>query len=348
MTEQPLAQQLARLVVDAFNAVGLTQADILSGPIEYTELPWQIPPLVVKAPLFKVPFCDYYSSDVGFLNTEALHNLWSEGMYNLKNKPFHVVNEEGYRRVSYALPKVRQAERQLYLSLPDGYPHAVSIHAGVTLSMEVAHLVKVNAKLEEFVEDDSNYYGVLADSGLIMGVKDGLPCVGAEIWDISVEGMIPDLLTTPRGSLWEGCDYDIIAKVRSVLTQYQKHFREYEGVDWALQTLRVIGGATELLNAVRRIKQAAHTRKARADLLTQAVEAAHRVSLTDRQRIEILKALLVPEIISAGQFSRFIYPYYQTPPPILQDKVVARIQAKVQELYQAEEDLYKLALPTKE
>jgi hypothetical protein len=319
-----LATTLSTLIVEAMVQIGLTQEDVLSKPTEDAALPWQIPPLVVEATLFDVPLSEYLDRVV-YINAQALLNLWSDALLNMKNNPDSVISVDGgFRATSYAIPNVRSNERQLHLSMPEGFPGAVTDTAVSMLCLECAHLLRTNARIDHFVNDDSNYYAVLYDTKEVVGIKDGLPALFADQWDISVEGS----------------DYNIVSKVRLLIHKYAKSFRDFEALDWALQTLRVVDGHVELLSAVRAIKKVAYSRAARLKLLEHCVEVLFRLSMTDRQRIESLKGMLVPEIMSSGKFSKMIYPFYAVPPALLSEKVLVRIRLAVQALYEEERRLY--------
>jgi hypothetical protein len=339
MAKKHLALELSALIVEGLVRYGLRQEDILGGPIEHTMLPWQIPPLINdEVALFEVPF-DMYLHSVTYLDPEALYSLWSDALLCLRNQPHKVVTPEGYRATSYAMPSVRTSERQLHLSMPTGYPHGVEDFAGITLSLECAHVLQYNAKLERFVSDEDNYYAVLP-GGLEIGVKAGLPVLYDDQWDLNVSGMVQEMLRTPRGAVWEGCDYNIISKVRSVLVGYEGKIRDYDGLNWALQTLRVVDGHNELLEAVRKMGHVDLLRKHRQAVLADAYDVVQQLSITDRQRIETLKHLLVPDVLNAAKFSKLIYSHSAVPPPILTERVLSRMQGAVLDLMRNEERLY--------
>jgi hypothetical protein len=337
---ESLARTLSYHIVESLVVTSLTQDDILQGAIEFTTLPWQVPPLIVEAPLFGVPLSDYIDRAV-YVNTDALAVLWSEALANMKNRPDKVLTHAGFRAASDAIPSVKLHERPLYLSVPDGYPGGITDLAAVMLSLECAHIMRANSKLTQFVSDEDNYYAV-TPFGVEVGVKAGLPTMYDDVWDTPVLGMVQEMLRVPRGALFEGCDYNIIAKVRSVAYTYQKAIKDYEAVDWALQTLRVIGGDRELLEAIYGIKRVVYEHKMRGDALAQAVVVVNQLSITDRQKIETLKHLLVPEVISSGTFTRIIYPFNKLPPPVFSQKVADRIRIAVETLHREEETMYSI------
>lgn len=336
--QDSLATALSRAVVESLVLLGLGQDDILQGQIEHTTLPWQVPPLVIEATLFGAPLSEYIDRAV-YVSAEELAMLWADALSDMKNYPDRVLTADGYRKASRAIPHVRLRERPLYLSIPEGYPGGITDLAATVLSLECAHIMRTNTRLSRFVSDEDNYYAVL-ETGMEVGIKEGLPCVGSEVWDVPVEGMVQEMLRMPRGSVFEGCDYNIISRVRSLVYTYQDSIRDYEAVDWALQALRVIDGHKELLDAVYRIKRVAYNRKMRLTTLAEAVKVVNQLSLTDRQKIETLKHLLVPQVITSTQFSKSVYPFNRLPPPLLLDKVSNRIKQAVEELYNQEEILY--------
>lgn len=333
-----LATELSRLVVEALVQINLSSSDVLGGAIVHTMLPWQVPPLVIEAPLFGAELSEYLDRPTT-VSVEGLVNLFSDALCDMRNAPRKVLTAEGYRGLHHALPNIRSSERHMSFSMPDGFPGAIGDYAGITLALECAHLLRTNTKVSDFVSDDDNYYAVLPD-GMEVGVKDGLPSVWYEQWDIPANGIVQELLRQPRGALWEGCDYNVISQVRSVITVYRKHLKDFEALDWVLQTLRVIGGERELLSALRNLKLVAYERAARLATLKDAVQLANAMSITDRQRIEALKNALVPDILTPQQFTKQLYSFYRVVPPVVAPKVLLRIQEGVQALLDQEEILY--------
>lgn len=333
-----LATQLSRLVVEALVKIGLTEQDVLGGAFLQTDLPWQVPPLVIEAPLFGAPLSEYIDFPM-YVHVDHMINLFSDTLQDLRNAPAKVITHEGYKAVGNVLPHVRAMHRGLYFSLPDGYPQRVSDYAGVTLALECANLLRINSRLTSFVSDEDNYYATLP-SGIEVGVRDGLPTIGAEQWDLPVSGMVQELLRTPRGAVWEGCDYNIIAKVRDVAHRYKDSIKEFEAVDWALQALRVMDADKPLLRTVKGIKRVAFEREGRMVTLRDAVTVSLAQGMTDRQRIDALRNMLVPDIVKPAQFTKLIYNYYKVPPPVLAASSLVRIQQAVRGLLENEEMLY--------
>ena len=324
--EKLLEATLSELIVEALSQIGLVQEDILDGPFNHKIMAWQVPPLIVEETLFGIPLTNYMT-EVLTVRPVELYSLYTEALEHMRNGPSRVLSYEGYRATSQALPWVRVEERQLYLSLPDGFP-AVTDYAGVLLSLECAHMLRSTVKLEDFIEDDDNYCAVL-EGGNRIGVIDGLPAYMPDIWDLPILGAVQEMLRTPRGAIFEGCDYNVTAKVRSVLCDWQATLRDYTALDWAVQTLRVIDGERALLKAIRNMRAVAFERKVRLDNLHEVVRVVNQVSLTDRQRITTLKHLLVPDLMSVTEFSKKVYPFHSRIPPMVADKVLSRMQANV-------------------
>lgn len=342
MNGPTLEYTLARAVVDSMSACGVMQDDFLTGAIQVTNCSWQAPPLVTKAPLMKLPL-DTYLEVSTWVNADQMFNLWSESMMLLRNAPEKVLNPDGtFRRASTALPHAKPPLRALALTVPDGFPGGVSDYAGVTLSVEVAHLMKNNAKLAEFRHDDDNYLAILSD-GREIGIKDGLPAVAYEEWDLPVHGMITELLEMPRGAIFEGCDYDIISKTRSLVVEGRFKLPERDAIEMALQALRLMNSGKALLRAIQSQKTVAHSRNRRLKVIREAREVAYRYGISDRARIDTIRGLLVPEFMGAGKFTKHVYPYSAVVPALLAEKVLTRLRANLDALVEQEEQKYAIS-----
>lgn len=341
MSGPTLEYTLARAVVDSMSSCGVAQDDFLTGAIKITNCSWQAPPLVSKAPLMRLPL-DAYLDVSTWINVDHMYNLYYEGMSLLRNGPDKVLTPDGqYRRGSLALPQLKSNVRALLLSTPDGFPGGVSDYAGVVLSAEMAHLLKNNAKLAEFREDDNNYLAVLPD-GREIGIKDGLPAVNSEEWDIPVTGMVPELLEMPRGAIFEGCDYDIISKARSLVAEERFRLPERDAIEMALQALRIMDGGKSLLRAVQSQKTVAYSRNRRLKVVREAREVAYRYGISDRARIDTIRGLLVPEFMGAGKFTKHVYPYSAVVPALLAEKVLTRLRTNLDALVEQEEQKYAI------
>ena len=341
MAGRAITQTLARAVVESMSASGVTQDDFLTGQIKLTNLPWQVPPLHVASPLMKIPLKDYIDQPT-WISVDHILNLWSDGLMLLRNAPAKILTEMGvYRMASLAIPHIKTPERMLRLSIPEGFPGGVADHCGAILSLEVAHLLKDNARIKAFTYDDNSYFATLPD-GSEVGIKNGLPTVAEDEWDISVEGIVQEMLETGRGAVWEGCDYDIIAKTRSLLNEGRWKFPEQEGLDWALQALRVLDGRSALLKAIQSARAMIYLRNLRRARLIEAREVALRHTISDRARIETLRGLLVPEVLTPTQFSKRLFSYSAAVPVLLSASALARVRAGVEELLMEEENYYAI------
>lgn len=334
--EDSLPVVLSRLVAEGLVRLGVKQEEVLSGPIVHTNLQWQIPPLECEATLDNIPLAEYMRKGV-YVNAPSVYELWMDALVNLHNYPFRVLDENGYRRGSKVLPGIRTNERFLYLSMPDGFPSsAVNEMSAVTLSLECAHVLRSNSKIASFVHTEDSYYAVL-EGGIEIGVKEGLPAAFGDEWDLPVTGLIDELLATPRGAVWEGCDYDIIAKVRSLVTDLPEGSYELDGLHWALQTLRVLKAQAALLKAVQHLPLIDKHKQARLRILRDAMHVAELPAMTDRQRIDSLRVMLVPEVMKPSEFTKRVFSYSRVPPAVLQASALAKLVSGIRELLEQEE-----------
>lgn len=325
---------MADRVVEALIASGLTQDDILDGAMPNAVLPWQVPPLVIDT-----QFTDGSVEDHIYAprkaDTERLYALWSDSLAVLRNSPYSVLTPVGYRQAHLALPGRSKRDLLLRLSLPEGYPDGVSDLAGVVLSLECAHAAQRGARVADFISDDSNYFVVLED-GREIGVKDGLPALWGDVWDIPVTGVVQDMLRAPRGNIWEGSDYNVLSRVREVISLRAADIVDYMAVDWLLQALRVVGGETELLRSVKRMKYIRTTQEGKLSALTEAWEVATRIGLPDRNRVATLRTILVPSVMGAKDFGRKIFSLSASVPPVLSTKALGKLQQSVRDMLDEE------------
>jgi hypothetical protein len=340
MRPEPLDRTLSRLVVQSLIKLGMGTDDVLHGELQHVNLPWQYPPLQSDATIFEVPLQSYLETG-RWVNVTALLTFWQDALMLLRNSPNKVLTMDGYRLASTVLPHARKLERNLYFSIPEGWPGSVSDRAAITLTLECAALASVNAKIAEFVSDDDNFYVTLPDGNQI-GIRDGLPIVASEIWDVPVDGLVQEMLKAPRGDVWEGCDWNIISKVRSIAWEHQSRIKDFEAVDWCLQTLRIIDGSRALLEAVRRIKVTAYQMQRRIDVLSECSSIMARRGITDRQRIMMLYDLLVPEVLNVSQFASKIYTGFREPSAVLTQTKLTKIEETLRDMLEHEQKLYAM------
>lgn len=333
-----LVSSLIRPVVKALAATGLSQKDLLSGAIEFTDLPWQAPALNCTAKLGGVPVSQYLDTHHPRLRVDGLVDFWDNALVQLRFAPMRVAEEDGWRAASYALPDSKPGERALWLSMPEGFPSTVSEYEGITLSMECAHLLRIGGQYADFVTDEDNYHAVLAD-GRIVGVKDGLPARHADQWDLPVTGMVQELLMLPRGRTSTTCDYDLIAKLRSVVWSRQAQLAEFEGIDWALQTLRVLSHGAQLPEVLRSVSVFDANKRIsarRVQVVKEALDLMGVVSISDRSRMIAIRSLLVPEVLSISKYRSRIYSSDDIP-AALSPKIIAKINERLQLLLEEEQ-----------
>ena len=312
-----LITALVRPLVRNFAQAGLGEKELLGGAIEYAELMWQTPPLVATAPLGGVPLHEYVDTRTPGIRPDILFEFWNEALKNCRLAPYKYADDDGWKQLSYIMPRMSEGERRLWLSPPQGFP-AIDDYAGVTLSLECAHLMRYAVPVSEIVEDDNSYY-VVTETGLTIGVANGLP-IGHELqWDLSVAGMVPGLLSLPRGSGFVGCDYDLVAKLRSALHTHKDKVAEFEGCDQALQMLRVVAAGRHIAELAQRIKSLKKEAQRKVEVLRVLRDAVHLsevYTISDRSRVLGLKAMLVPDIMTLSEFKEKLYAGDRVPPSL--------------------------------
>ena len=71
-----------RALIPVLTRLKLSTSDILQGPLVYTTLPWQVPPLISDEKLGKVPLQELLDCEAT-VKEEALYALWHDGMLSL-------------------------------------------------------------------------------------------------------------------------------------------------------------------------------------------------------------------------------------------------------------------------
>lgn len=337
MAESTIAA-LVTPVVHALAKAGLSQQELLTGPLQYTDLMWQAPPLHSEATVNGIAL--YHILDrPRRVNVDRLYDFWSNVLSKLRNAPQQVLDREGFKQTSYVIQASTQGERQLAFAMPDGHPFAISEYAAVSFSLECAHLLHTSCgTLTDFVSDDSNYFAVTRE-GYEIGVRDGLPIQGAEEWDMPCIGSVPALLAQTRGQPYVGCDYDLLAKLRSALWERQGSIAEFEGLDLALQTLRVLGQGRHLPEVQRKIvhlKADIAVSKHRISVIKQANELVGLFAISDRARIKAIRSLLVPDFMSATEFKAKIYYLPSNIPATITEAALAKMKTNLAALLEEE------------
>lgn len=312
-----LTVSLIKPVVRALALAGVTQKELLGGSIEHTELVWQAPPLRSDIMLHGAPVTDYVASRPPHVRVHDLHRMWVEVMRTIRNGPYKVCDQHGYRALSYCMPTATHGERLYWLTRPEGFPQ-VDEYVGARLSMEVANLVSIACPVVEMVSDADNFY-VVTDDGYELGVRDGLPLVEGDQWDLPVAGMVQDLLSISRGVPFIGCDYDLIAKLRSVAWTHREMVQDFDGVDMALQALRILANGKhlpELHSAITTLESQRKVDDHRCKVILEALEVSEAFTISDRARVLAIRALLVPEILTPAAFKRRVFSGDTIPPAL--------------------------------
>ena len=335
-----LIESLGAALLPVFRRLGVTK-ETVTGPLEHTDLVWQTPPMTSELMLGKFPVWELF--DVALqVQEEAFYAFYSNVMEHLHNKPEKVCDLSGYKNLSVAMRYTKTDERRYWLSVPEGFPREMTPYAGAIFSLECAHILKLAGLAVEFTETESDYYAITAN-GYEVGVREGFPILGEESWDVSIEGMVPEFLSLPRGNTFEGCDYDLVSKLRSTLWEHKAECPEFEAADLLLQALRVLANGNRLKGLQSGLldsrKQAAHSVKATA--YKEAIDLAAAPALSDRQKINALRSLLVPCCINISKFSKSIYDYGRDPPAMLSRGQMARVQQNLQTMLDNEEASYR-------
>jgi hypothetical protein len=320
--------------------LGRTPDEILQGRLEFTQLPWQLPPIIVESTLGGRKLQEYFDEPMTF-NEKAFHTFWQAAMQGLMDKPEKTFGLQGYRHL-IGVTREHSGVRLLRFSKPEGFPQKITDYAGAILSLECAHACKVAGLAREFYDTDSDYWAV-THGGYEIGVRDGLPIAGADRWDTNVSGIVQELLRMPRGDVFYGCDYDLVSRLRSFLHEEKNRLLEFESADWALQAMRVLlrgRHSPSLLRQVQRLETTKQVFGARLEALREAVALVEANAYSDRQKIQILKETLVPEYLTRGKFSKHIYPFNAPIPAVLNQHALWRIKGGIGELFRIEEGLH--------
>lgn len=328
---------LAEAVAASFEAAGFSPSDLLQGQIRITDLPWQAPPLLCEAPLGGVPLHEHLAYPLG-ADAEELYRFYLDTLAGLKTDPENIATPEGYKGLARVLPRATAGERNLALPVPDGWP-AGTYSTGAMFAMEVARLFFTSTiHCSAFVSNANDYYATTPWGDV--GVKAGLPTACQDLWDLPCLGHVQGMLELPRGLLSTNCSYDIVARLRSALHESPEAFAEFEGVDYALQALRILAGSglsQELKTAVERMSLTAFKRKARIKAFEEAVSVMQSWHLTDRAKVSMLMEILVPTHFTLPEFSRKVLNPLKVLPAVLANKTERRILATLKhELEKAE------------
>lgn len=299
---------LAQVVADNYASALLTDAERNPARIMRPDIPWSLPPLRTHTKLDGTPIMSYLTPDCD-VDADALYAFWVHNLKTLWEAPTSALRRGLYINLSKVMPGARAGTLAMAFSVPVGWPYKVHESAGITLSLEVAHLaISCLGDLELVVDDEDNYYVVLPD-GRELGVKNGHPAVESHWLDYQPLGMVTDLTETMRGDAVVDCQYDQLAAIRSVMWEHDRMFPQFEALDMAMQALRVMsfGSRCPSLSAsgrqqIGRVEQLRNEEVALRDAI-DVMEA----NMSDRRKLECLYQLLVPTVLSQTGFRKHIF-----------------------------------------
>lgn len=319
------ASALAKAIVQAFQNAGFSPDDLLKGQIVHTDLPWQAPPLRSQATLGGLPLSAYLDYPLK-VSEEAFYNFYCEALAALGQNPAAAIGGAGWRGLAAGAANLVTGERLLRFTIPEGFPENMDHFAGHRFAIEAAHFASVSQVTKGHLEGPNDFW-YETEFGVI-GIANGLPTAYSDLWDLSCEGHLEEMLSAPRGLISTACHYDILAKVRSVLYENIDKFEEFEGVELALQALRVMSNGRlchELLQGIEGMSRVAFYRRRKIAILEECIEIMERWNLNDRMKISMLFERLVPEVMNMMVYQRKIIDPYRVLPAVLSVKTEARI-----------------------
>jgi len=325
MAKTQRVNDLAKAVTRAFQSAGFGPDTLLKGQIVHTDLLWQVPPLRTQATLAGLPLTSYLDYPIK-ANAEAFYDFYCEGLAALGQNPALAIGSAGWRGLSKCLSTASSGEKLARFSIPEGFPEDMDPFAGHRFAVEAAHFAKSSMVISAHVETANDFWCDTAFGRI--GVVEGLPTAYADLWDLNCEGLLDEMLTAPRGLRSTACHYDILAKARSVIYENVDKFVEFEGIDLALQALRVLTDGrlcTELLQGIEGMSRAAFFRKRKITILGECIDIMEQWSLNDRTKISMLFERLVPEVLNMADYQRRIIDPYKVLPAVLTLKTEARI-----------------------
>lgn len=319
---QMLASTLASALLPNLVAQGFTLEDVMGGELKHTGLDWQVPPLRSTELLNGIKLSAYFEQPFQ-VDEEVFYSFWSDTLYGMHYHPSKVWLNGTYRDALRML-RIPKYLSGYWLSYPEGAPGRPSDYAAIIFSVECASLYSLTGKVVETVETPDSYY-VVTSEGREIGVKDGLPLAAAEVWDYCASGTVDELLYQPRGMISNLCQYGVIDKLRCFIHQNKERFEEFEGLDLALQALRLLGAEEKVLKGLRTLRAAKGNVCQRNAGIDAALEVLNDWKLSDRQKVASLRETLVPEVMGVGKFSKLVYPYRAEIPPFLKGGKIFQI-----------------------
>ncbi len=315
---QAQIRSIAKAVAAAFASSTLSAEEVSPGKIEITDLPWSAPPLITSATLGDASVQDFFDTAL-HIDGDRLPDFLRQTLHNMWHEPSRVLRAGAYANCATYMPRLRFGQRVFRFSNPIGFPSQLDITAGATLALEVAHAALISVPVAEHVSDDDNYYVRLA-SGAVLGIVNGLPSAPSP-WAENVSGQVQDLLEMTRGETRYECAFDQIASLRSVIHVHQARLpKTFTGLDQALQALRYLSLGTycpDLVAAIQIAPMDLVRWKEKERALHDAIEVMQH-SMGDRSKLQTLRGLLVPGVLTATAFSRNIfsstnYPFTMAP-----------------------------------
>jgi hypothetical protein len=314
-------RSLSKAVSAAFLASPLSEEERNPGRIELTDLPWVAPPIACRETIGQVPLSDYLSVPMP-IEQGALRRFWIKTLDDLWNRPSATIRRGAFANCGWAFPKLKVGQRAFLFSTPLGFPSQLEPTTGVMFSIEVAAAAAASLPVLDIVSDDDNYYAVMAD-GEIFGVKNGRPACESP-WTESMAGMIHELVTGSRGEADYSCRFDQLAMLRSVLHVHRRRFEEFQGLDYALQALRILslgGHCPDLISQLRLLPQDMGQLRRHEQVLRDCIDIIDDMQMSDRSKLEIWHNLLVPEVLTPGKFRQHVFSGGQFPFALAQAKL---------------------------
>jgi hypothetical protein len=326
-------RSLSKAVSAAFLASPLSEEERNPGRIELTDLPWAAPPLACRATLGRVPLSDYLNVPMA-LDASSLHRFWTKTLDDLWHKPSAIMRGGAFANCRWAFPKLKVGQRAFLFSVPLGFPSQPDVTAGAMLSIEAATAAVSSLPVLDLVSDDDNYYAVLSDD-IVIGVKNGRPACDSP-WGDGVSGMVQEMLESSRGEADYVCRFDQLAMLRSVLHTHRRRFEEFEGLDYALQALRLLslgGHCPELITQLRMLPLDLPRLRSTERVLRDCLGIVDDLQMSDRSKLQIWHNLLVPDVIAPAKFRQHVFSGSQYPFALAQAKVES-IRAWLESQYQ--------------
>jgi hypothetical protein len=339
-----LIQKITGLITPELTRLGLNTQAVLAGDLAYRNLVWQWPGIVCDYPLKGLPLSGFVSVKSEVFDEAAFIQHILKASHDLRMDPHAAICPSGYIGLAKLLGLSTEA-CHLAFSTPSGFPDCIP-HAGAILNLEAAEFLRNSVPIRTLVSNADEHY-VITAKGHQVGVKRGLPILSRRLWDTGMESITQEVLRMPRGDPDDSCDYDLLARVRSLVWQHQEKVADFEAVDWLLQTLRVLARGKPLIGlqaGVQRLKGEPNKKKlsnlAKLQAYREAVYIMGLLSMSDKQKIASIQSSLVPQFMSQSVFSRFIANTYKPIPAYLKPSARNRILAHLQGCVDLEEEIY--------